>query len=42
MCRRQIINAGITRVIIRTGDEDFRTVEVSDWISHDDSLFWAE
>ena len=42
MCRRQIINAGITRVIIRTGDEDFRTVEVSDWILHDDSLFWAE
>ena len=42
MCRRQIINAGITRVIIRTGDEDFRTVEVSDWILHADSLFWKE
>lgn len=41
MCRRQIINAGIERVIIRTGEDSFRTVEVEEWIKNDDSLFWA-
>lgn len=42
MCRRQIINAGIEKVVIRTGEESFKTVPVSDWIEHDDSLFWTE
>ena len=39
MCQRQIINAGITTVIIRLDKNDFRVVDVRDeWISHDDSL----
>ncbi len=42
MCRRQIINAGIERVVIRTGETEFASVPVSDWIEHDDSLFWTE
>lgn len=42
MCRRQIINAGIEKVIIRTGDESFVTVPVKEWIENDDSLFWIE
>ncbi len=42
MCRRQIINAGIEKVVIRTGEESFKAVPVSDWIEHDDSLFWTE
>ncbi len=42
MCRRQIINAGIEKVVIRTGESCFKTVPVSDWIEHDDSLFWVE
>lgn len=32
MCRRQVINAGIERVIIRTGDDTFSIVDVDEWI----------
>ena len=39
MCKRQIINAGIERVIIRTGESEFITIPVSDWVENDDSLF---
>ena len=39
MCKRQIINAGIERVVIRTGESEFITIPVSDWIENDDSLF---
>ncbi len=38
MCRRLIINAGLERVVIRTGAETFQTVAVADWIREDDSL----
>ena len=38
MCRRQIINAGIERVVIRDTRTDYRTVEVRAWIEADDSL----
>lgn len=38
MCRRLIINAGITHVIIRDTKTDYRIVEVQDWIENDDSL----
>ena len=38
MCRRHIINAGIERVIIRTGEVDYQTVNVQEWIDEDDSL----
>ncbi len=38
MCKRQIINAGIKRVYIRDTKEDFRVVEVQEWIDNDDSL----
>ena len=37
-CRRHIINAGIERVIIRTGEVDYQTVNVQEWIDEDDSL----
>ena len=39
MCRRQIINAGIERVIIRSTEEDFSVVEVAEWIENDDTVF---
>ena len=39
MCKRQIINAGIDRVIIRTGETEYITIPVSDWIENDDSIF---
>ncbi len=38
MCKRLVINAGIEKVIIRTGTEDFKIVDVSSWIEDDDSL----
>ena len=39
MCRRQIINAGIEKVIIRNTPEEFSVVEVSEWIENDDTVF---
>ncbi len=38
MCRRQIINAGIKKIVIRDNETDYRVVEVQDWIDNDDSL----
>ena len=38
MCRRQIINAGLERVVIRRTPEEFEIVEVSKWVEEDDSL----
>ena len=38
MCRRVIINAGIDRVVIRSGERDYRVVHVEDWVQEDDSL----
>ena len=38
MCRRNIINAGIDKVIIRDTEEDYRVINVSEWIYDDDSL----
>ena len=38
MCKRMVINAGIDTVIIRTGEESYKIINVEDWISDDDSL----
>ncbi len=38
MCKRMIINAGISRVIIRDTEEEFRVIDVQSWIDDDDSL----
>ena len=38
MCRRQIINAGLERVVIRRTPEEYEVVPVKDWIEADDSL----
>jgi len=38
MCKRQIINAGISTVIIRETKEEFTTINVENWIEDDDSL----
>ncbi len=42
MCRRQVINAGIAKVIIRTAPDKFKIVDVEEWVKNDDSLFWTE
>ena len=39
MCKRQIINAGIAQVVIRTSPMEYRVIPVSDWVENDDSLF---
>lgn len=38
MCKRQIINAGISKVYIRDTHDEYRVVEVQEWIDHDESL----
>lgn len=38
MCKRMIINAGISRVIIRNTKDKFTAVYVDDWVANDDSL----
>lgn len=38
MCRRQIINAGIARVVIRETETEYSVVDVEEWIREDDSL----
>lgn len=38
MCKRQIINAGISRVIVRLNKNEFKSVYVSDWIENDESM----
>ena len=38
MCKRQIINAGISRVVIRNSPDNFTALYVQDWIENDGSL----
>ena len=38
MCKRMIINAGISEVVIRTAQNEMRTIVVNSWIDNDDSL----
>ena len=38
MCRRQIINAGIRRVVIRSTPTEYSVVNTEEWITEDDSL----
>ncbi|WP_294154432.1 deaminase [uncultured Clostridium sp.] len=38
MCKRMIINSGISYVIIRDSKDDFREICVNSWIEDDDSM----
>ena len=38
MCRRMIINAGISRVIVRNTETEYSITDVQEWIDNDDSL----
>ena len=38
MCKRAVINSGISHVIVRNKDLSYRIINVSDWIKNDDSL----
>ena len=42
MCKRMIINAGISTVIIREDKENYKVVNVMDeWVIHDETLEFA-
>ena len=38
MCKRQVINAGIEKVVIRDTKTEYREIPVREWIENDDSL----
>ncbi len=38
MCKKLAINAGIERLVVRDDEENFRIINVKDWIKDDDSL----
>lgn len=38
MCKRQVLNAGIEKVIVREADGGYTEFATSDWIDNDDSL----
>ena len=38
MCKRVILNAGISRVIVRDTPAEFRVIDTQEWIDDDDSL----
>ena len=38
MCRRQVINSGLERVVIRRTPTEFEVVDVEEWVREDDSL----
>jgi dCMP deaminase len=41
MCKRLIINAGIATVYVRDDSENFRVINVGDWVENDESLTGA-
>lgn len=38
MCKRVMINAGIEKVYIRDSQEEYRMIEVREWVEKDESL----
>ena len=38
MCKRVILNAGISKVVVRDTDTEYRVIDTQDWIENDDSL----
>ena len=38
MCKRQIINAGIKTLVVRDTKDEYRVIEIADWVEDDDSL----
>ena len=38
MCKRMVINAGISTVIVRDDKENYRIIDVQSWVEDDDSL----
>lgn len=42
MCKRLIINAGIDNVVIRKSKDEYKIVNVQDWIDNDESIDGTE
>mgnify|MGYP002619463767 FL=1 len=38
MCKRQIINAGISQVVIRRDNDNYDVIDVADWVKNDELL----
>ena len=38
MCKKLVINAGISFIVVRDDKENFRVIDVNEWIDNDDSL----
>ena len=38
MCKRMIINSGIKTVIIRINKDEYKSIDVAEWVLDDDSL----
>lgn len=38
MCKRMIINAGIETVVVRDTENEYRVIQVQEWIDNDESL----
>ncbi len=38
MCKRMVINAGIKQVVIRDTHDEYRIIDVNDWVLNDESL----
>ena len=38
MCKRQIINAGISQVVVRRDNDNYDVIDVADWVKNDELL----
>ncbi len=38
MCKRMVINAGIKNVVVRETEDEYRMIDVQEWIDNDESL----
>jgi dCMP deaminase len=38
MCKRVILNAGISKVVVRDTETEYRVIDTQEWIEDDDSL----
>lgn len=38
MCKRMVINAGIRQVVVRDDRDQYRKIDVQNWIINDESI----
>ena len=42
MCKRQVINAGIERIVIRRTEDEYEIIPIQEWVKNDDSILIAD